>query len=74
MNIQPSMWKVLYQAAIQEEDRKVLSQKVREAEEAILVRQREIFYSGGGLEEKEALEDALYALRAFKSTWHDEPA
>ncbi|MBV8052483.1 MAG: hypothetical protein JOZ80_14940 [Acidobacteriaceae bacterium] len=60
-------WKALYRAAISETDRKLTSQRLAEAEKAALARGRELFYSGGTLEEKEALEDALYALHALKS-------
>jgi hypothetical protein len=59
-------WKALYRAAIYETDGRVGSQKVAEAEKAVLVREREIFYAEGTLEEKDALEDALYCLRALK--------
>lgn len=61
-------WKVLYLAAIGEKDHGVLQKRISDAEHAIFVREREIFYSGTTLEEKEALEDALYALRALKSS------
>jgi hypothetical protein len=40
-----------------------------EAKRAALARERELFYSGGTLEEKEALEDVLYALHALKDAW-----
>ena len=43
----------------------------------MLARGREIFYGDGAPEEeeKEALENALYALRAFRSAWqHAEAA
>jgi len=62
-------WRFLYRAAILETDRTVLPQRVSEAEEAVRARAREIFYAQGTSEEEEALEDALYALRAFRSTW-----
>jgi len=42
---------------------------VSDAEEAVIARRREIFYADGTPEEKEALEDALYALHAFKTAW-----
>jgi len=45
----------------------VIPQKVSEAERAVLARGRELFYSAGTHEERESLEDALYALRAFRS-------
>jgi len=60
-------WKALYRAAILETNKKVIQQKVSEAELAVVARGRELFYSGGTNEEKESLEDALYALRAFRS-------
>ena len=71
----PNLWKTLYRAAIQETNKRVLPQRVSEAEEAVRARGREIFYADGSLEEKEALEDALYALRALKTSWqHSEAA
>jgi hypothetical protein len=68
-------WKTLYRAAILESNKSALPQRVSEAEEAVIERGREIFYDHGTPEEKEALEDALYALRAFRSAWqHSEAA
>ena len=58
-------WKTLYRAAILETDKTIIPQKVSEAQAALLARGREIFYSPATVGEKEALEDALYALRAF---------
>ena len=70
-----SPWKTLYRAAILETDKGFLPQRVSDAEEAVIARGREIFYADGTPEEKEALEDALYALRAFRSAWqHSEAA
>ena len=60
-------WKLLYLAAIREEDKNALGKRISDAEHAIFLREREICYSGTTLEEKEALEDALYALRALNS-------
>ncbi len=71
----PNSWKTLYTAAILETDKKLLPQRVLEAEEAVRARGREIFYGNATPEEKEALEDALYALRAFRTAWqHSEAA
>jgi hypothetical protein len=68
-------WKILYTAAILETNKSLLPQRVLEAEEAVRARGREIFYGNGTQEEKEALEDALYALGAFKTAWqHSEAA
>ncbi|HVO63938.1 MAG TPA: hypothetical protein VMT53_23655 [Terriglobales bacterium] len=60
-------WKLLYLAAVGERDKRRLGRRISEAEHAIFIRQREVFYAGATLEEKEALEDALYALRALDS-------
>jgi len=68
-------WRTLYRSAILETNNRILPQRVSEAEEAVIARGREIFYGDGTSEEKEALEDALYALRAFRTAWeHTEAA
>ena len=68
-------WRNLYRAAILETNNSVLPKLVSEAEEAVLARGREVFYGQASLEEKEALEDALYALRASRTAWrHSEAA
>ena len=70
-------WKTLYQAAMLETNKGLLPQRVSEAEEAVKARGCEIFYSNGTPEEREAeaLEDALYTLRAFRTAWqHSESA
>ena len=67
-------WKTLYQAAILETNKRLLPQRVSEAEEAVKARGREIFYGDGTPEEAEALEDALYTLLAFRTAWqHSDP-
>jgi hypothetical protein len=68
-------WKTLYRAAIFETNRNAIPEKVAKAEKAVVARGRELFRQAGTLEEKEALEDALYALRAYQSAWsHTEAA
>ncbi len=62
-------WKTLYRAAILETNKNVIKQKVSAAELAVLARERELFYGGGTREEQESLDDALYALRAFRTAW-----
>jgi hypothetical protein len=70
-----SEWKTLYRAAILENSKNIIPQKVSIAETAVLARGRELFYSEGTPEEREALEDGLYALRAFRTAWeHTEAA
>lgn len=60
-------WKALYRAAILETDTSAVLERVLEAERAVLARGRELFCGDGTQEEKEDLEDALYALRAFRT-------
>ena len=67
-------WRPLYRAAILETNKMVLPQRVSEAEAAVIERRREIFYADGSPEEKEALEDALYALHAFTTAWQHSQA
>lgn len=68
-------WKALYQAAILETNTNARLRLVSEAEKAVVSRSRELFGTMGTFEEKEALEDALYALRALRTAWeHNEAA
>jgi hypothetical protein len=60
-------WKTLYRAAILETNRRMIREKVSEAESAVIARGRELFYCDGAEDEREALDDALYALRALRS-------
>ncbi len=54
---------------------KLLSRAQTTLPEAVVTRGREVFYGHVSLEEKEALEDALYALHAFRTSWqHSEAA
>jgi hypothetical protein len=62
-------WKTLYRAAILETNTGAIPNVVSRAEQAVISRSRQLFGTVGTLEEKEALEDALYALRAFRSAW-----
>jgi len=64
-------WKALYRAAIFETNRSIVPQRVSEAEEAVVARVRETVYAHSTPEEKEALEDALYALRAYRTAWRN---
>ncbi len=63
----PLQWKSLYRAAILETDRSLVAQRVSDAEQAVLARGRQLFHGAATPEEQEALEDALYALRAFRT-------
>lgn len=75
MNPQPSTcstqrnWKVLYRAAIFETNKRIVSQRVSQAEDAVIARTRELFYQPGTMEERDELDDALYALHALRTSW-----
>jgi hypothetical protein len=61
-------WRELYVAALMEADDEKMSARIAQAERAILDTVRELFYaSADNIEEEQALDDALYALRALKS-------
>lgn len=64
----PSEWRALYRAAILEPNSCVIAKRTSDAEEAIAERTRELFQeSGADVEgEREALDDAMYALRALR--------
>jgi hypothetical protein len=61
-------WRDLYTAALFETDKDRIPTRVAEAERAIVGRARELFAAGSDtIEEDQALDDALYALRALQS-------
>jgi hypothetical protein len=66
-------WRSLYRGAILETNKNALPGRVTEAAKAVVARGLEIFYDHRTGEEKEALEDALYALRAFRSALQHTP-
>lgn len=65
---QPRSWGELYTAALFEKDKSRIPARIKDAEKAIVARARELFFSGADtIEEDQALDDALYALRALQS-------
>jgi len=61
-------WRALYKAAVSGIDMSKLPERMAEAEKAVVLRARELFQAADDNgEEKEALEDAMYALRALGS-------
>jgi len=64
-----TQWKVLYRAAMFERDREILQSLLDGAEGAVIARGRELLYTTGynTEEEREALEDALCILRAYRN-------
>jgi hypothetical protein len=68
-------WQKLYRAAILEVDPSKLSRHIAEAEKALIQRARELFQkTGDNIEEEQDLDDAMYALHAFRSTLKYKPA
>lgn len=64
-------WRELYTAALFETDRERIPARIANAEQAIVARARELFAAGNDtIEEDQALDDALYALRALQSCLH----
>jgi hypothetical protein len=63
-----STWRELYKAALFETNKDRLPERIAEAEKAIVARSRELFASPTDtIEEDQALDDALYAMRALQS-------
>ena len=61
-------WRDIYAAALFETDKNRVPARIADAEKAIVVRARQLFSAGTDtIEEDQALDDALYALRALKS-------
>jgi hypothetical protein len=61
-------WRELYVAALFETDQQRLSSRIAEAERALMMRADELFaMSGDNSEQCQAVDDALYALRALST-------
>jgi len=62
-------WRDSYRAALFELDVTKLPERIAEAERSLVVRARELFQAAGdNIEEEQALNDAMYALQALRST------
>jgi hypothetical protein len=67
-------WKDLYQVAICESDVNKLPERITDAETALVMRVRELFYtSGDKFEEDESLDDAMCVLHALRSSLKRRP-
>jgi hypothetical protein len=62
------VWPQLYRAALFELDADKVSDRLAEAETALVTRAHELFHSvGDNIEEEQAVDDAMYALHALRS-------
>jgi hypothetical protein len=65
----PTAWRQFYQAALFELDADKISGRIAEAEAALVARARELFNAtGDNIEEEQAVDDAMYALHALRSS------
>ena len=61
-------WRKFYKAALTEPDAQKLPSRIEEARRALVLRSREIFSNSPNYgDESEAIEDAMYALRALEN-------
>jgi hypothetical protein len=67
-NTDPREWRVKYRAAIFQPHSPEMMKRLSDAEDAIVKRMRELFLDTGAdvEEERAAMDDAMYALKAFK--------
>jgi hypothetical protein len=61
-------WQDSYRAALFETDKHEIPNRIAEAEKEIIIRGRELLKSPQSSKEREALDAALYGLRAFRSS------
>jgi hypothetical protein len=75
-SLDSAAWRTLYVAALFEVDETRLPDRIAQAEEAVVLRARELFHvAGDNIEEGEALDDAMYALHALRNApLADHPA
>ena len=68
------MWQQCYKAALFELDTNKVSDRIAEAEMALVTRARQLFHApGDNMEEEEAVDDAMYALHALRSALQGRP-
>jgi hypothetical protein len=67
--VENTTWRELYSAAILELNRTQIAPRIAQAEKVIIERARELFDEDGvNSDERQALDDALYFLRALRNT------
>lgn len=68
-------WRELYQAAMLESDMDKLPERIADAETALVMRARELFYtSEDRFEEEESLDDAMCVLNALRGSLKRRPS
>jgi len=68
------VWAQFYKAALFELDASKVSDRIAEAERALVTRARELFDSAGdNVEEEQAVDDAMYALHTLRSALKYRP-
>ena len=68
------VWPQLYRTALFELDADKVSDRIAEAETALVTRARELFHSAGdNIDEEQAVDDAIYALHALRSALKCRP-
>jgi hypothetical protein len=58
-------WRQLYIAALFENDKRKLAEKIAIAQQAVGTRRQELFASGGDTRERQVLDNALFSLHAL---------
>jgi len=73
--VEPQSWKDLYQAAICESNLNKLPGRIDDAEAALLIRARKLYYAvADELEEKESSDDAMCILHALRRSLKRRPS
>ena len=68
------VWAQFYKAALFELDANKVSDRIAEAETALVTRAYELFHlAGDNIEQEQAVDDAMYALHALRSALKCRP-
>jgi hypothetical protein len=68
-------WRDLYHTAVHEPDLNKLPERITDAENALVLRARELFYtSDDTFGEEESLDEAMYILHALRSSLKHRPS
>ena len=73
--LETQTWKDLYQAALRESNLNKLPGRIDDAEGALVIRARELYYAASDeLEEKDSLDDAMCILHALRRSLKRRPS